>query len=158
MNTFDQTVQTTSGSAAARVTSTPLGTGSSCPAGDRDLLGVAAAPEQRAHLVAHGPAGDPGAERGDPSGALQAGVGGGAGRRVVEALPLEDVGAVDGPGHDVDQHLPLTGHGIRHLAPDQRLGPTGFRNRDRIHGLDATRSHRGRPTIRPQPEFHVRHR
>ncbi len=33
MKTFDQTVQTTSGSAAARFRSMPSGTGSSCPAG-----------------------------------------------------------------------------------------------------------------------------
>jgi hypothetical protein len=33
MKTLDQTVQTTSGSAAACFRSTPAGTGSSCPAG-----------------------------------------------------------------------------------------------------------------------------
>ena len=33
MKTFDQTVQVTSGSAAAVTRSTPAGTGSSCPAG-----------------------------------------------------------------------------------------------------------------------------
>ena len=55
-NTLDQTVQATSGSAAASTSDTPAGTGSSCPAGHGDLLGVAAAGEQRADLVADGPA------------------------------------------------------------------------------------------------------
>src|SRR4051795_10071657 len=80
MNTLDQTVQTTSGSAAAVASSTPAGRGSSCPAGTAtraavprpppgrrgqtppggggDPLGVAAAGEQRAPLVADRPAGD----------------------------------------------------------------------------------------------------
>ena len=66
MNTFDQTVQATSGSAAASTSSTPSGTGSSWPHRHRHLLRVAATAEQRAHLVADRPAGvlGAGAERG----------------------------------------------------------------------------------------------
>ena len=52
MNTLDQTVQATSGSAAAVDQVTPSGTGITCPAGHGDLLGVAAAGQQRADLVA----------------------------------------------------------------------------------------------------------
>ena len=55
--TFDQTVQATSGSAAASPARRRPGSGSSWPAGHGDPLGVAAAGEQRAHLVADLPAG-----------------------------------------------------------------------------------------------------
>ncbi|GGT56746.1 hypothetical protein GCM10010243_39060 [Streptomyces matensis] len=60
-------------------------------------------------------------------------------------MPLQDVGPVDGRGHHVDEDLPLTDHRIVHLPPHQRLGPTGFGNRDRIHKRDATP-----PPPRPQ--------
>ena len=144
MKTFDQTVQVTSGSAAACVRSMPSGTGSSWPAGTATFSRVSAAREQRAHLVADGPAGDTGAELGDPAGALQAGVGGGAGRRVVEALALEEVGAVDRARRHLDEHFALAGHRVGDLVPHQRLGSTGFGNRDRMHEGDAT----SRPTPR----------
>lgn len=116
----------------------PLGHGQQLSGRYGDLLGVSAAREQGTHLVADGPAGDTGAERGDPAGALQAGVGRGARRRVVEALPLEDVRTVDGTGHHLDQYLALAGYGIGDLVPDQRLGTTRFGNRDRMHKRDAT--------------------
>ena len=51
MKTLDQTVQATSGSPAASARSTPSGTGITCSR-HGDLLGVTAAGEQRAHLVA----------------------------------------------------------------------------------------------------------
>ena len=56
MKTFDQTVQATSGRAAAVSTSTPGGQRHHLPGGDEHLLGVPAAGEQRAHLVADLPA------------------------------------------------------------------------------------------------------
>ncbi len=115
------------------------------------LLGVAAAREQRAHLVADGPAADTGTEFGDTAGALQPGVGGGAGRRVVEALSLQDVGAVDGPGHHLDQHLALAGRGVGDLVPHQCLGPTRFGNRDRMHGTDGTPRPSLADRVRPSP-------
>lgn len=103
-----------------------------------DLLRVTAARQQRAHGVADRPPGHPGTERDDTARALQTGVGGGAGRRIVEALPLEHVGTVHSAGDDLDEDLAVTGYGIGHLGPDERLGATGFGNRDRIHGREAT--------------------
>ena len=56
MKTLDHTVQATSGRAAAVTRSTPAGSGITCPAGTATRVGVAAAGEQRAHLVADLPA------------------------------------------------------------------------------------------------------
>ena len=58
MKTFDQTVQATSGSAAAVTRSIPAGHRHQLPGRHGHLLGVPAAGEQRAHLVADGPARD----------------------------------------------------------------------------------------------------
>ena len=58
MNTFDQTVQATSGSAAALDQVDAGGHRHHLAGRDGDALGVPAAGEQRAHLVADRPAGD----------------------------------------------------------------------------------------------------
>ena len=60
---------------------------------DRDALGVAAAGEQRAHLVARRPVAGAVAHGADGAAALQPEVRRRARRRRVEALPLQDVGA-----------------------------------------------------------------
>ncbi|GAA3054693.1 hypothetical protein GCM10020000_41060 [Streptomyces olivoverticillatus] len=133
MKTFDQTVAVTSGSAAAERTSRPSRYGQQLARRHADLLRVSAARQQRAHLVADGPAAHPRPDRRDAAGALQARVGGGAGRRVVEALPLEQVGAVDGAGHDLDQDLSRSGRGVGDLRPHQGLGSAGYGNGDRMH-------------------------
>ena len=54
MNTLDQTVQATSGMAAAALRSTPGRHRHHLPGGYGDLLGVPTAGEQRADLVADG--------------------------------------------------------------------------------------------------------
>ena len=72
MNTLDHTVHATSGSAAAVTRSTPAGTGITCPAGTATRVGVAAAGQQGADLVAHRPAVDAVADGGDRAAALQA--------------------------------------------------------------------------------------
>ena len=70
---------------------------------------------------------------GDPAGALQPRVGGRAGRRRVEALALQDVGAVDRARGHLDDDLVLARLGLGDLRPQERLGTTRFRNRDRMH-------------------------
>ncbi|CAM5732749.1 hypothetical protein SBADM41S_00574 [Streptomyces badius] len=107
-------------------------------AGGCDLLRVTAARQQGAHLVADRPPGHPGTERDDTARALQSGVGGRAGRRIVEALPPEHVGTVHSAGDDLDEDLAVAGYGIGHLGPHERLGAAGFGNRDRMHGREAT--------------------
>ena len=105
MKTFDHTVQATSGSAAAVTRSTPVGHRHHLAGGDRDLRRVPAAGQQRAHLVADGEALDALAERGDGAAALEADHARRPGRRRVVALALEQVGAVDRGGGDVEHDL-----------------------------------------------------
>ena len=111
----------------------PGGHGQQLPDGDGDLLGVAAAGEQRADLVADRPAGDALAERRRSAGALQAGVGRGAGRRGVEAAALQQVGPVDGGRDDVDEHLARARDGRVDVGEDERLGAAVGRQRDGAH-------------------------
>ena len=138
MKTFDQTVQVTSGSAAAVTRSTPSGTGSSWPAGTATFSAYPP-PASSAHTSS--PTDQP--DTPAPSAAIRPehsrpGYGGRAGRRIVEPLALEQIGAVDGARRHLDQHLALAGHRIGDLGPDERLGATGFRNRDRMHAGEAT--------------------
>jgi hypothetical protein len=71
------------------------------------FLGVCATREPGADLVADHPSGDPSSERGNATGALQTGVRRGTRRRVVEALPLQDIGAVHSRSDDLNQDLAL---------------------------------------------------
>ena len=132
--TFDQTVQATSGSAGGLQQGQPGRHRQQLAGRDRDPLRVPAAAEQRAHLVADGPAGHAVAERGDPARALQPRVRRGARRRRVVALPLQEVGPVDRAGGDLDEHLAGAGLRVRHLGPLQHLGTAGLADRDRVHG------------------------
>jgi hypothetical protein len=100
----------------------------------RDLLGVAAAGQQRAHLVAGVESLDPGASFGDAAGALQARMLGRAGRWRVEPAALEQVGTVDRGGDHVDQDLTGPGSRIGHLGPGQNLGTARLTNCCREHG------------------------
>ena len=80
--------------------------------------------QQRADLVADGPAATP--RRAATIRPEHSSPGyGDTGRRVVEALPLQQVGAVHGRGDDLDQDLALAGLGIGHVGPDKCLGPPG---------------------------------
>ena len=103
------------------------------PRRDGDPLGVAAAGEQRAHLVADRPVRHAVADLADDAAALEAeDLAGALGRRV-EALPLQQVGAVHRAGLDVDDHLTRPADRVGHLAPAEHLGATGFADRDRTH-------------------------
>src|SRR5262249_29326759 len=75
------------------------------PGRNRYELGVSAAGEQRAHLVADLPLGHTGPERLHDSGALQARVGRRARWRRIEARALEQVRAVQPGGDHIDQYL-----------------------------------------------------
>ena len=91
------------------------------------LLGVAAAGEQRHHLVPHGKClGHARAEAGNPAGDFQSGDLGGTRRRRVEPPALLHVCTVQARGHDVDQHLAGTGHRGLDLADFQDLGSAGL--------------------------------
>ena len=74
--------------------------GQQLPGGHPHLLGVPAAGEQRAHLVADRPVVDALTERLDDPAHLEPGDLRLAGRRRVVALALEQVGAVDACGGD----------------------------------------------------------
>ena len=102
------------------------GPGQQLPRRDGDPLGVAAAGEQRAHLVADRPAGHALADLADDAAALQAEDVAGALRRRVEALPLQEVGAVHRRRRDVDDHLARAAHRVGHLAPAEHLGTAGL--------------------------------
>ena len=102
--------------------------------GHGDLLGIAATGQQGAHLVADRETRvDVGSERGDAAGALETGVRRRARRRGVVPLPLQDIGAVDGRGDDVDQHLARSGSDVVDVLPLQHVGPAGFGDHDRLH-------------------------
>ena len=100
----------------------------------RDQLGVAPAGQQRAHLLADHPVGDAVAEGDDAAGALEPGVGRGAGWWVVQAHPLHDVGAVDGGRRDLDEHLTRSGDGVRDVGGDEGVGVPRGRQGDGAHG------------------------
>ena len=133
--TLAYTVHAVSGNAAASVRPTPAGTGSSWPSRHHDLLGVAAAGQQRAHLVTRPPAGDAVADGPDPAGAFQARVRRRARRRRVAALPLHQVGAVDTAGGDLDDHLAGAGDRVGYLKPAQDVGFAGLGDDDGVHSL-----------------------
>ena len=135
MKTFDHTVQVTSGSAAASTRSTP-------GRHRQQLPGRARPParrtrRRRAARTTSSPTAQPSTpspRRGDPAGALQPEVRRGAGRRVVVALPLQQVGPVDRAGGDVDEDLARSGDRVGHLLPAQDLGSTRPAHHDGAHG------------------------
>jgi hypothetical protein len=100
----------------------------------RDLLGVPAAGQQRAHLVPDRPAGDSLPERSDPPRALQSDNLRRAGRRRVVALALQQVGPVDGAGGHIQHDFAGAGLRVRHRSPLQHLRPTRLPHCDRVHG------------------------
>ena len=125
MKTLDHTVHATSGSAAAVTRSTPVGTGITWPAGTATCSAYPP-PASSAHTSS--PTDQPVdalAERGDRAAALQPDDVRRPGRRRVEALPLQDVGAVDRRGRDVDQHLARAGLGSGTSATVRTSGPPG---------------------------------
>ena len=146
MKTLDHTVHATSGS-AGRLDEGDAGRHRHhLPDRHGHARGVPATGEQGAHLVADRPALDALAELGDPAAALEADDVGGAGRRRVEALPLQGVGPVDRRGDDVDQHL--AGGRASGRRPRRRTGPRapGPGGDDGAHGISPRRGRwSGRP-------------
>ena len=120
--TLDHTVHTTSGSAAASDQRHPVRHRQQLPGRHGDPLGVPAAGEQRAHLVADRPARRRLAERLDDPAHLEPGDVRRARRRWVVALALQEVGAVDARGDDVDEHLAGPGRGGVDVREDERFG------------------------------------
>ena len=101
--------------------------------GRGDLLGVAAAGEQRGDAIADAPVLHVGAELDDRARDLEAGDLRRTRRRVVEALPLQEVGAIHSGGVDSDEDLvrpDLRGGDVGEL---QCLGISGGGNRDSAH-------------------------
>ena len=109
---------------------------------DRNLLGIATAGQQCADFVADGPTGDVFAEFGDHTRAFEAEDVTRAWRRRVEALTLEQVGAVDGGRGDLDEYVPARQFGIGLLRPFHDLGTAGLIDRYGVHGYDASESPR----------------
>ena len=95
------------------------------PLVDRDLLGVAAAGEQRHHAVARFDRGNTGSELGDHAGALEAqDLAFALGRRV-HAAALEQIGAVQRRGFDLDQDLVFAERRVGDFARARFSGPPG---------------------------------
>ena len=112
-----------------------------CRNGQRDgllgnaVLGVAAAVDERAHLVAELPARDARADGCHLAGDLEAGQRRVARRRRIEPGALHEVGTVDaGRGH-LDQDLAGRRLGRGHGLRLQDLGPAGRGDLDRRHRL-----------------------
>ena len=105
------------------------------PGRHRDLLGVTASGQQRAHLVAWLPAGDLAADGCDPAGALHARIGRRARRRRVAALPLRQIGPVHSGCSNSDQHLIGCRDRIGHFAQLEYLWPARVIDHNRAHGV-----------------------
>jgi len=94
---------------------------------------IAAAGDQRHHLVAELARGDLVAERDHLAGDLEAGQVAGAGRHRIEAEPLQHVRAVDACGRDLDQDLVRPRPRHRPLLGHQHLRSAGLADRDGGH-------------------------
>src|SRR5690606_19338635 len=109
---------------------------------DGDALGVAAAGQQRADLVALRQVRHALADGRDDAGALQPEHLGRAGRRRIVALALQEVGAVDAGGGDLDDDLAGSGLGRGDVGDDEALGSSGLFHDHGSHG-----SHRSEGTL-----------
>ncbi|GMA35487.1 hypothetical protein GCM10025876_16910 [Demequina litorisediminis] len=92
---------------------------------DGDEVRVAAACEQRDHLVSHLPARDCRTPCDHGARDLEAGVCGGARRRRIMSLALEGVGAIDTRGGHSDQEVTVCDGGIGALRKRENFGPPG---------------------------------
>ena len=131
--TLEYTVQAVSGSAAASMSVVLFGDRKQLPGRDGHLLGVAAAGQQRADLLADVPSGDAVAEGRHGARALEARIGRRARRRRVEPLTLHEVGPVDaGRGH-LDENLARPRPRVRDLGPLENFRASGLADHDRVH-------------------------
>ena len=94
--------------------------------GHGDQLGVPAAREQGADLVADSERRHTVTQSCNLTGTLQPEDVGRAGWRLVEALPLEQVGSVHTGGLDADEHFARAGFGVGPLHDLQSVHFTGF--------------------------------
>ena len=133
MKTLDQTVQVTSGNAAASSRLTPAGTGSSGRRVRRPLR-IPTAGKQGTDLVADGPVVDAVAQLLDAAAHLETRVCRRAGRGVVVPLALHDVGPVDAGGDHLDDDLARPRHRVGHVVEHECVGSAGFREGDCLHG------------------------
>jgi len=131
--TLALTVHATSGSGRIRHAH-PVRDGQQLPGGHGGQFRVTAAGHQRADAVTLAPAGHARPDPGDPAGTLQSRIGGSAGRRRVEALPLHDIRRVHAGRRDLDQHLAFARDRIRYLLQAEYLGPAGGGDDDSAHG------------------------
>jgi len=113
--------------------------GNQLPLGGDEILRVAAAREQRHHLVADPPPGHTGADRLDDTGGLQADDVGDALRGRVVAAALQQVGAVHARGDGAHQHLPRLGGGGGGFLDGQGLDVPGLLDDDSSHGTKSMR-------------------
>ena len=132
--TLDQTVHVTSGSAGGVDERDAARHGQHLLGGCHDTLGVAAAVDEGADLVADLPLLDAVTDRRDATAHLEARVLGCARRRRVVAEALHDVRPVDPGGDDVDEHLAGLRLGVGHLVEDEAVGVSGLGDRDGAHG------------------------
>ena len=146
MNTLDQTVHATSGSAAAVTRSTPSGTGITWPAGTTTFVGVRRRrPAGRTPASPTGQPVDARPDRGDGAAALHAEDVGGAGRRRVEALPLQQVGAVERRRRRRRARpRPDRARGRAARTTRQDLGASGLGGDDGAHAANPRRCGSGR--------------
>ena len=133
MNTFDQTVQRTSGRAAGLDVVETGGYREDLTRGYGDLLGISPAGQQRADSVADLPLGDPLTDRRDGTCALQAEDVRGAGWRWVVAFALHDVGPVERRRGDRDDDLARHRLRVRDLHHLEDLWAAGPFADDRPH-------------------------
>ena len=110
------------------------------PSRNQHGLGVATAGQQGADLVAHCPAGDVGTDGPDASAAPKPSTSGLARRRRVETPALQQVGAIDAGGGDVDQDLigPRQRQ-VRHLPANALPAPTAADPRRPRHASGPSR-------------------
>ncbi len=144
MKMFDHTVATTSGNAAALTRSMPSGTGITCGAGTTTFSAYPPPASSAQHSSPTDQSVDLGADRGDPAGHLEPDRAGRARRRWVEALPLQQVGAVHTRGDDVDHDLVHGRCRIRDLSDRQNLDTTGTLTNDSSHVSHRTGDHPSR--------------
>lgn len=100
----------------------------------RDLLGVASAGEQRTHSVTDVPVVHALTEFGDDTRAFEAEYLARSWRRRILALPLHQIGAVDGGGGHIDDDLPALRPRVRYLGPAHDLGCAELGEGDCMHG------------------------
>ena len=123
MTTFDHTVHVVSINPAASTRSTPSGTGATRPAGTATSSAYPPPDEEGADLVADRERRHAVTQSRHLARALQPEDVGRAGWRLVEALPLEQVGPVHPCGLDADEHFTRAGLGVGHAPrpPGRRL-------------------------------------